>query len=311
MQSLYLTSNKAKSLTTFLTVLGLIYFNISPAQTNPENPISQLARKYTIGDVYRYKLTMDEFHNGNFDHQNVAICELTVVQDSLGVPYDEVRWIQRKTITQKDTIDLTQSAISVKPFKISLNSKGKIDLPKIDVSDMTEPIQDFITFFIAVSPIVGISSLQKINDSFAIKEPVKADFSNGSTILKGEDCIAISVHLKKIDNKTASLYTAFLPPSKQCLAYLLPEMSVPVVSDVINNFQMVLQTEPNKYLIQYGREFFYINSEIRNSDGKILSAKMFNQLNLKMKINCDNDYKNCQFEMPFYEERHLQLELLN
>ena len=32
MQSLYLTSNKAKSLTTFLTVLGLIYFNISPAQ---------------------------------------------------------------------------------------------------------------------------------------------------------------------------------------------------------------------------------------------------------------------------------------
>jgi hypothetical protein len=311
MQSLYLTSNKVKSMTTFLTILGLTYFNFSRAQTNPEKLAIQFDRKYKIGDVYRYKLTMDEFHNGNFDHKNIAICELTVVKDSLGVPYDEVRWIQRKTITQKDTIDLSKSAISVKPFKISLDSKGNIDLPKIDVSDMTEPIQDFITFFVAVSPLVGISNLYKINDSFAIKEPVKADFSNGSSILKGEDCISISVRLKNIDKGTASLYTAFSPPSQQCLSYLISDMNVPVVSDVINNFQMVMQTEPNKYLIQYGREFFNINSEIRKSDGKILSAKMFNQLNLKMKINCDNNYKNCQFEMPFYEERHLQLELLN
>jgi hypothetical protein len=73
---------------------------------------------------------------------------------------------------------------------------------------------------------------------------------------------------------------------------------------------MVMQTAPDKYLVQYGREFFYVNSTIQKSDGKIIHATMFNQLNLKMKINCDKDYKNSQFEMPFSEVRNLILELL-
>jgi hypothetical protein len=87
-------------------------------------------------------------------------------------------------------------------------------------------------------------------------------------------------------------------------------MNTPVVTDTVNNFQMVMQTGPGLYLVQYGRELFYINSTIQKSDGKIILAAMFIKLNLKLKINCNKEYKNCQFEMPFSEQRNLSLELL-
>ena len=73
---------------------------------------------------------------------------------------------------------------------------------------------------------------------------------------------------------------------------------------------MVMQTGVGQYMVQYGREYFYVNSTIQKSDGKITNATMFNQLNLKLKINCDKEYKNSQFEMPFAEQRNLKLELL-
>ena len=267
-------------------------------------------RKYKIGETYRYKLTMEELHDGKFDHTNIAICELKVIKDSLGIAYDEVHWVSRKTINTKDTIDATKAALSVKPYIISLDPKGKIDLPKIEVPDMTEPIQDFNTFFVGVSPMVGATKLNNKGDSIINKEPVIADFSNGSYILKGEDCIAFSVKMTDITQNQAMLHTTFFPPSQPCLSFLTPDMNTPVVPNTINNFQMVMQTGAGQYMVQYGREYFYINSTIQKSDGKIINATMFNQLNLKLKINCDKEYKNCQFEMPFSEQRNLKLELL-
>ena len=267
-------------------------------------------RKYKEGEIYRYRLTMEELHDGKFDHKNIAVCELKVIKNSLGVYNDEVRWVSRKTINEKDSIDATKEALLVKPYLISLDPKGKIDLPKIEIPEMTEPIQDFNTFFVAASSMVGATKLTNKGDSILNKEGVIADFSNGSFILKGEDCIAFSVKMTDCTNDQVMIRTTFFPPVKSCLTFLTPDMNTPVVPNTINNFQMVMQTAPDKYLVQYGREFFYVNSTIQKSDGKIIHATMFNQLNLKMKINCDKDYKDCQFEMPFTEVRSLILELL-
>jgi len=291
----------------------ILFFNVTYPlfSQNAGLPASDLfGRKYKIGETYRYKLTMEELHDGKFDHTNIAICELKVVKDSLGIPYDEVRWVSRKTINTKDTIDATKAALSVRPYLISLSPKGKLDLPKIEVPDMTEPIQDFNTFFVAASPMVGATKLNNKGDSIINKEPVIADFSNGSYILKGEDCIAFSVKMTDMTKNQVMIRTTFFPPSQSCLSFLTPDMNIPVVPNTINNFQMVMQAGVEKYMVQYGREYFYINSTIQKTDGKIIHATMFNQLNLKLKINCDKEYKNCQFEMPFSEQRNLRLELL-
>ena len=300
----------SNSRTALLISLLLIAFRPGFAQ-NTVFPSSDLfGRKYKIGETYRYQITMEELHDGKWDHSNIAVCELKVVLDSLGVPYDEVRCISRKTLKAKDTLDATNAARSVKPYLISLDSKGKLDLPKIEYPDMTEPIQDFNTFFVALSPMIGTTKLKNKGDIIINKEPVKADFSNGSSILKGEDCISFSVEMTDISKTQVMIHTSFFPPSQSCLSFLTSDMNPPIVPDTINNFQMVMQTGQDQYLVQYGREYFYINSTVQKSDGKIISATMFNKLNLKMKIGCNKEYQNCQFEMPFTEIRNLKLQLL-
>jgi hypothetical protein len=294
-------------------LFGIILFGLSlksAAQKTGLPPNQLFGRKYKPGEVYRYKLTMTEYHNSELQFTNVSVCELKVI-DSAGVFYDQVRWISKKVMKPKDTVDQTSSAILVKPYYISLDGRGRIDLPKIEVSELTEPIQDFNTFFVAVSPQIGsISQLKKTGDSISMKDPVKADFSNATFLLKGEDCLSIRAKLVNTTSTEAFLYTSFMAPDQPCLTYIIGDMNTPVADKTVNNFQMVSPSGKDLFNVNYGREYFYINSTIRKADGKIVSAAMYNQLNLKIKVNCNAQYNNCQIVVPFAEQRKLTLELL-
>lgn len=291
-----------------LFFLGLSFQVMAQQVTLPMNAL--FGRKYKIGDVYRYKMTLSESHNGQLAFTNIAVCELTVI-DSAGVPYDEVRWIMKKVINPKDSVDQTAKAVLVTPYRISLDGKGKIDIPKILVPEMTEPIQDFNTFFVAVSPfILGTDRLKKKGDSTTTAKPIVANFANGTSILKGEDCLLINITLRDLSKQEAFIYSSFAPPMQNGLVYLTTDMNKPVVDSIPNNFQMVAPAGKDLVMLNYGREYFYINSTVRKSDGKIVKADMYNQLNLKIKVNCNNEYKNCQVEVPFAETRTLTLELL-
>lgn len=294
-------------------LLGIVIFGLSfksAAQKTGLPPNKLFGRKYKPGEVYRYKLTMSEYHNGELQFTNVSVCELKVI-DSAGVPYDEIRWVSKKVMKPKDTVDQTSSAILVKPYYISLDGHGRIDIPKIEVAELTEPIQDFNTFFVAVSPLIGgISQLKKTGDSTSMKDPVKADFSNGAFILKGEDCLSIRAKLVNTTSTEAFVYTSFMAPNQPCLTYIIDDMNTPVADKTPNNFQMVSPSGKDLFNVNYGREYFYVNSTIRKADGKIVNAAMFNQLNLKIKVNCNAQYNNCQIVIPFAEQRKLTLELL-
>lgn len=80
------------------------------AQNNKEMDTTTFSRKYIIGETYHYRLTLDQSQNGKWQSGMVSICELKVVKDSSGIPYDEVRWISRKLYNPIDTIDETPKA---------------------------------------------------------------------------------------------------------------------------------------------------------------------------------------------------------
>jgi hypothetical protein len=290
---------KQLALIAFLLSLGFFSFSQKPA----------FVRNYKLGEVYRYKLTCEELHDNKWESTIISVCELHVVKDTNGIYSDEIHWLSKKKFTTKDTVDEAEKAILVKPYRISLAQNGRIDLPKIEVSNMTEPIQDFNTFFVAVGWFM-VDNLEKKSDSNTLKDLVKADFSNGSFILKGEDCFSVKATLTDVTKKLLTIRTDFMPPSENCFSYLLEEMKTPVIANTINNFQMVMPSGDDKYNVQYGCERFYVVSTIKKNEGKILSATMNNTLSLKLKINCDKDYKNSQFEMPFVMQRNLSLELI-
>ncbi len=281
-----------------------------PAQGYKPVKSDVFGRRYKPGETSRYSLTTEEIQNGKWSSTTTVVCKLNVVTDSAGIPYEEVHWLSKKKVTEKDTTDETSFALAVKPYRISLDPSGRIDLPKIDVSAMTGAIEDFNTFFVAISPLLGATQLKAAGDSFTVPIPIKADFSNGSSILNGVDCFAVSINMTGETKKAVMLHTAFMPTPQACFNYLLDEMNKPVIKDTVNNFQMVSPLGNDKYNVQYGREMFYINSMVRKHDGRIVSAEMSNTLTLHLKVFCDKNYANCQAEIPFTEVRNLKLELL-
>lgn len=293
-----------------LLLTGMMIVVLSYAQQQAPVAGTLFPRKYKVGDKYRYRLTTEQYYNKSWNSTSVVIIECTVVKDSDGIFWDEVRNLSKMIYTPNDTTNMDKEALSVKPYRITLQPGGKIEIPKLDVADMTGPVTDFITFFVAVSPQSLITTLQKKGDSLLVKEPARGNFTNGTSILHGEDCLAIRDYVTDVTSGTVKLRTLFLPPAKPCLTFLQDDMNKPVTAGVLNNFQMVQPAAPGKYNVLFGNEEFTINSVVRRKDGKITGADMSNTLHLTLRMNCDGEYKNCQMEMPFHIQRNLKLELL-
>jgi hypothetical protein len=272
---------------------------------------SSFSRSYTAGESYRYRLSTNVTHNGKWHSRIVAVCELKVVKDSNGIPADELRWISKKVLTLKDTLDMSAEAARVAPYLISLHPEGKLDLPLITVPGMTGEITDLNTFFVAVAPASGVRHLKRKNDRFTKPEPARGNFANGKDIIAGEDCIQMTLSLLEDAADSVVLQTDFVPPAAPCLHYLLDEMRTPVVKDTLNNFQMVRPTVNGKFNVLFGKEKFNITSTLQKRDGKITRALMSNTLTLKMKLNYDAAYAGCQAEIPFTIQRDLLLELMD
>jgi len=285
-----------------LSLLLLLLSNAALAQVP--------ALQYKTGAKHRYRLLTTFSYNGQPQPSSLAVCEVTTGKDEKGIPFEEVKWTSLKSIKGTDTTDESAAALAVKPYTISLDSRGSLALPKIDVAGMTGPITDFHTFYVAVGPQLGLQQLKKAGDKVVKPDLVKGDFSNGKTIITGHDCLQVVSALTAVNKEQVVLQTQFLPPASPCLDLLLPEMKEPVIKDTLNNFQMVRPGAGGLYNVQYGREFFTINTFIRTADGRIEKATMHNLLDLKVKLNCDSTYKQCQREVPFKIERKLILELL-
>ncbi|MGN7722541.1 hypothetical protein [Chitinophaga sp. 22620] len=277
-----------------------------PLCTKAQSPFE---RKYAEGETYRYRMVTDYHQNGQWKSTTTAICELKVVKDSAGIPYDEIRWLSQRTISAKDTTDGSAEALAVKPYRISLHPSGSLHIPPIGQPGMTGAITDFNTFFVAVSHQSGAGKLLKKGDSINKASPVTGDFSNGKTILKGQDCLQIIAQMTASNARSVEIKTSFLPPAQTCLQYFADDLAVPVAGDTVNNFQMVMPAGPGQYIVQAGREYFIIHSTVRKKDGKISSAVMVNDLKLRMKINCGENYTGCQREMPWNIYRQVRLEL--
>lgn len=267
-------------------------------------------RQYKPGDRYWYRLTTEQLYNGKWNSTSVVEMELTVVRDSAGRLCDEVRHLSKLVYTPKDTTRMDAEALAVKPYRLSLHPEGSIAIPPIEVPGMTGPITDFITFFVAISPQSRVTTLQRAGDSLHRQELARGNFANGKTILVGDDCLAVSAYMKAVNPQEVKIQTRFMPPAAPCIHFLLDDMQEAVTPGVRNNFQMVQPVGGGKVNVQYGNEWFVINSAVRRKDGKLVAADMSNELQLSLRLNCDPAYGNCQTTVPFHIQRNLLLELV-
>src|SRR4030095_4570647 len=110
-------------------------------------------REYKDGEVTRYRLTT-ESDEGNRQGKTVSIAQLKTVRDSSYFS-EEVSWLN-KTVYLNDSFNLDEVARKVTPYRISLDPKGSVQLPKFEVAEMIGEVTDLNTFFVAISPAFNI-----------------------------------------------------------------------------------------------------------------------------------------------------------
>ena len=287
----------------------LLLLTALPFASSARQSDMYLWRIYKAGEILRYRLTTNVEHNGKWQSVIVAECELTT-KDSAGIPYEEVRWLSKKVYTAKDTTDHQQEIDATPAYRISLSPKGRLDLPPIKEAGMTGEITDFNTFYVAISPKLGIAHLHTPQDSFKKPDYVQGNFANGKDILLGQDCLEVTNQFKTVIGNEAILLTSFLPPASACLKYLTADMQTPVAGDTINNFQMVRKSAGDKVNVFFGKEVFLITSHLRTGKNVLTKATMDNTLTLRLKLNCNADYSACQTTIPFTIRRTVELQLL-
>ena len=193
-------------------------------------------RQYKKGDHFRYRLTTETFRNNQPDSKTLSVSYHTIVEDS-GSLTEEVKWINKKVFSSKDTLQLDSLAQKVPAYKISLLPGGQLKIPSLTIPEMTGEITDLHTFYVAVSPALHAQRLGTSLLSFS-DSVLKGNFADGKQIIAGEDFIQVKQRLLTKEKNITIIETLFLPPRYAGITPYLDTIGKQSF-DVPNNFQMI------------------------------------------------------------------------
>lgn len=273
---------------------ALVFLALSSADPSP------LSRRYEADERFRYRITQTETRNGQTSRLE-AVTEHKVV--SLGAGFaEEVRWA---SITGSG-IDRSAEAAAIPPYTLSLEAGQGLESPRpagaVDLVGLTTDLQ---TFYVAVSPGLGIANLVAAGDSYTRPELIVGDFADGAAILSGKDCTEATLTLRSVDPDTgdAVVETRFLPPTSSCLSD-----AAAAGDGTPDNFRMVRKVG-DQFLDLHGRESFVIVTTLEGRNGRIATAEMVNTLELRGRSCADAELTHCAAIPDVKRERRVSLAL--
>lgn len=276
-----------------MLIPALVVLALSPADPSP------LLRRYEVGEHFRYRITQTETRNGQVSHLE-ATTEHDVV--ALGAGFaEQVRWVS----IHSAGVDRSAEAAAIPAYTLSLEEGQGLESPRpsgaVDLVGLTTDLQ---TFYVAVSPALGIAHLVAPGDSFTRPELIVGDFADGAAILSGRDCTMATLTLRSLDPETGSavIETRFQPPTSSCLSDPAGGESAP------DNFQMVRKVG-DQYLDLHGRESFVVVTTLEGGSGRISAAEMVNTLELSGRSCADAALTRCIAIPAVKRERLVSLAL--
>jgi hypothetical protein len=267
------------------------------------------ARHYVAGEVFGYELATTHLYDGLFDRCEVGTSSHEVLADATG---ESVSWVGLTVEDATGAIaDLTDEALAVPTYEMSLLADADMAMPDLVVPDMVGMITDLFTYYVAVSSALGVQELHEPGDQVTADALAHGDWSDGAGTPVGDDCILATVELLALDPQgTASFETRFeVPDDPDCFEWEVDAWSEPIAWGVSNNFQQVTDQEGD-LVAMYGVEWFTIRSEMDAVDGRILSATMDNQLDLRLLAGCDESWQDCAYEGDLHLQRQEELAIV-
>ncbi len=287
----------------------------APKDTPDRDPTAdgfRYERRYEPGAVHRYRIERRYLENGALKYVQEVVSVHAVVD---GSPARErihfERSVQRQAGEERDR---SAELAKFPPYEVSIApGAGGEDLQLPDLTgwdmDLVGVVTDLNTFLVAISPQAGIDRAVRPGQPHSLPEPAVASWANGAGVPLGEDCIRISVTLKRLTPGEAVYETRFAPPARACLEPVAAFAAAPVEPGTPNNFQQKMKMG-EAFGVMWGRERFTVTSTVRRTDGLLLHAEMSNDLALRLKVGCDEALTACQAELPLQLHRDLTMALL-
>lgn len=257
------------------------------AQTAPATT-SILARHYLEGEKLSYHM---KGSNRGRTRTTVYEADATgvVKKNASGKFFEEYAW--SNLVVNGSPVALSPAATAFRQ-QVSLDEfKGVPDLSQ--VVPLIGPITDTLTFYVDLLLATRQGSLAKPGDHFYFKSGTANSWADGNYVITGEDSIDFDITLAAVDPgaKVATVVVRHVVPAEPHIKISADWMKPPV-ADTQNNWTEVhrnfaSQSDADKYVAAVGKETFDVELKLSLADGKIISGKINNPVEV-LERNCSD-----------------------
>ena len=257
------------------------------AQTAPATP-SILARHYVEGEKLSYHMK-----GSNRGHSGTTVYEAdatgVVKKNAAGKFIEEYAW--SNLVANGAPVTLSPAAAA---FRQQVSLDEFIGVPDLSqVVPLIGPITDTLTFYVDLLLATRQGSLTKPGDHFYFKSGASNSWADGNYVITGEDSIDFDMTLAAVDPtaQVATVVVRHVVPAQPHIKISADWMRPPV-ADTPNNWTEIhrnfaSQSNADKYVAAVGKEIFEVELKLSLVDGRIISAKINNPVEV-LERNCSD-----------------------
>ena len=277
---------------------------LAPAANQSAPPASNLlTRRYQEGEklVYRMKGTNEQW-------QYEIQADGVVKKDAAGSFFEEYAWSNLISSRQPVALPAASSEfrqiLSLAPDRVP----SIPDLSKVHPM-LIGPIADLLTFYSDLWLANRAAKFSREGDRFYVEHGTPSSWADGARVLLGEDSIDFDVTLKNINQsqQTATLLVRHVPPTQPHVKLPADWMRAPT-ADTPNNWVQVQKSGEGKYVAEVGKETFEVEIKVSLVNGKMLSAKMDNPVEVLKRECTDSALTACGAATRYQIRRQIEVQ---
>lgn len=275
---------------------------------SPASRTDRLApgRQYQEGERLSYRMTGTNRH-GDRTSSYEATASGIVKRDSMGRFVEEYEWSD--LILDGADVDLSSAGREVSQL-LSLSPDYTLSVPDLSQvhPELIGPITDLLTFYADAWLAFGQQNLAVPGDRVVIPHGEANSWADGTYVLMGEDAVDFVISVESVDEpeRTALLTVRHVPPAGRAITIPADWMEAPV-AETPNNWVQVIRSREGGYVASVGNETFDVELEISLTNGRILSARMDNVVDVLERICVDEALEVCEDPTRYQIVREIAL----
>jgi len=275
----------------------------APAANQSAPPGSnRLVRRYQEGEKLTYRMK-----GTNQQWQYEIQADGVVKKDAAGSFFEEYAW--SNLVSNHQPVALPAASSEFRQI-LSLAPDCTPSIPDLSKVQpvLIGPIVDLLTFYSDLWLANRAAKFSREGDHFYVEHGTPSSWADGTRVLIGEDSIDFDVTLKNVDQsqQTATLLIRHVPPAQTHVKLPTDWMRAPV-ADTPNNWVQVEKSGEGKYVAEVGKETFEVEIKVSLVNGRMLSARMDNPLEVLKRECADSALVACGAATRYQIRRQIEI----